>query len=142
MATLGERIKSLRQENGLTQEEFGKKFGVAKSTVSLYESGKSTPDDSLKVKIADHYDVSLDYLLGRTNDRHRPYHELGAKDIKEIDTLMKDLENQMDIGISFHGEPLDEQDREVLMQSIRTAIEINKQRAKEKYTPKKYRGDK
>ena len=41
MSTLANRIKELRTERGLTQEEFGKIFGIVKSTVSLYESGKS-----------------------------------------------------------------------------------------------------
>ncbi|MFP5521241.1 helix-turn-helix domain-containing protein [Peptococcus simiae] len=137
-----ERLKSLRREAGLTQADMARKMGITASAYGFWEQGRNEPDLKSATKLAEIFDVSTDYLLGRTNDRHRPYYELGTKDIKEIDALMKDLENQMDIGISFHGEPLDEQDREVLMQSIRTAIEINKQRAKEKYTPKKYRGDK
>lgn len=44
MANLSDRIKSLRLSADMTQEEFGKKFGIVKSTVSLYESGKSTPN--------------------------------------------------------------------------------------------------
>lgn len=61
------RIRELRKERGLTQEQLGKVLGVVKSTISLYESGKSTPDDEIKIKIADYFDVSLDYLLGRSN---------------------------------------------------------------------------
>lgn len=41
MANLSDRIKSLRLSAGMTQEEFGRKFGIVKSTVSLYESGKA-----------------------------------------------------------------------------------------------------
>lgn len=65
MSDLSRRIKSLRKSAGLTQEEFGNKFGIVKSTVSLYESGKSSPNDELKKKICDYFNVSLDYLLGR-----------------------------------------------------------------------------
>lgn len=50
MANLSDRIKSLRLSANMTQEEFGKKFGIVKSTVSLYESGKSTPNDETKNK--------------------------------------------------------------------------------------------
>ena len=139
--TLGERIKSLRLDSNLTQAELAKRLKIARSNISKYEKSQMTPSNELIVKMAEIFDVSTDYLLGRTSDRHRPYYELGAKDIKEIDTLVEDLESQMNAGVSFRGEPLDEQDREVLMQSIRTAIEINKQRAKEKYTPRKYRGE-
>lgn len=72
MSTLAKRIKELRQEKDLTQEQFGKLFGVVKSTVSLYESGKSTPDDELKKKIAKYFNVSLDYLMGFSDIRN-PY---------------------------------------------------------------------
>lgn len=67
MATLGERIRILREAAGMTQEEFGKLIGVVKSTVCLYESGKSTPNDQIKTRICQHFDVSLDYLLGLTD---------------------------------------------------------------------------
>lgn len=62
--SLSDRIKSLRLSADMTQEEFGKKFGIVKSTVSLYESGKSTPNDQIKKQICDYFHVSLDYLLG------------------------------------------------------------------------------
>lgn len=64
MAKLSDRIKSLRLSANMTQEEFGKKFGIVKSTVSLYESGKSTPNDETKKQICDYFHVSIDYLLG------------------------------------------------------------------------------
>ena len=64
MPSLSDRIKSLRLSVDMTQEEFGKKFGIVKSTVSLYESGKSTPNDQIKKQICDYFHVSLDYLLG------------------------------------------------------------------------------
>lgn len=69
MATLSSRIRSLRMERGLTQEEFGKVFGIVKSTVSLYESGKSVPNDQIKTEMCRYFDVSMDYLLGLTDDR-------------------------------------------------------------------------
>ena len=61
---LGNRIKQLRREHGLTQEEFGKKYNIKKSTVSQYESGISRPDDELKKRIASDFNVSIDWLLG------------------------------------------------------------------------------
>ena len=48
---LGQRLKQLRIENGLTQEEFGRPYDLRKSTVSQYESGASRPDDELKIRI-------------------------------------------------------------------------------------------
>lgn len=66
---LGNRIKILRLEANLTQEEFGKPYSLKKSTVSQYESGSSRPDDELKKRIALDYNVSLDWLMGLTDIR-------------------------------------------------------------------------
>lgn len=67
--TLGKRIKLLRTEKQMTQEEIGEVIGVTKYAVSLYESDKSTPNDDIKKKLADFFKVSLDYLMGRANTR-------------------------------------------------------------------------
>lgn len=68
MATLSQRIRSLRTDHGLTQEEFGTIFRIVKSTVSLYESGKSVPNDQIKTEMCRYFGVSMDYLLGLTDD--------------------------------------------------------------------------
>ena len=65
MTSISARIRLLRTNANLTQEEFGKIFGIVKSTVSLYESGKSCPNDQIKLKICEYFDVPTDYLLGR-----------------------------------------------------------------------------
>lgn len=67
---LGKRLKTLRTESGLTQEEFGFPYSLKKSTVSQYESGASRPDDELKKRIALDYNVSIDWLLGLTDIRN------------------------------------------------------------------------
>ena len=72
MATLSNRIRSLRQERGLTQDELGRLFGIVKSTVSLYENGKSVPNDQIKTEMCRYFNVSMDYLLGLTDERTAP----------------------------------------------------------------------
>lgn len=69
MPNLSDRIRELRRTSEMTQEEFGQKFGVVKSTVSLYENGKSTPNDEIKRKICEYFNVSLDYLHGLTDNK-------------------------------------------------------------------------
>jgi len=66
---LGKRLKVLRSELEITQEEFGKRYNLKKSTISQYESGVSRPDDELKTRIATDYNVSIDWLLGLTDIR-------------------------------------------------------------------------
>lgn len=65
---IGERLKKLRKEKKLTQLEFAKAIGVAESTMSLYENNKRQPDYVTLSKLADYYNVSVDYLLGRVNN--------------------------------------------------------------------------
>lgn len=67
---LGNRLKMLRLEAKLTQEEFGKPYSLKKSTISQYESGASRPDDELKKRIARDYNVSLDWMMGLTDVRN------------------------------------------------------------------------
>lgn len=69
MSILGERIRRLRLEIEKTQKEFGALFGVANSTVSLWESGDNQPDADMLTRIASHFRVSVDWLIGRTDDR-------------------------------------------------------------------------
>ena len=82
MNILGERIKLLRDEFDLTQEDLGKKFFVTKGTVSKWENGHRSPEGITLSKLADLFDVSVDYLLGRTNKR-QPHHLL-VEDIIRI----------------------------------------------------------
>ncbi len=68
MTVLGKRIRYLRQQANLTQVQLGKLLGCSSSTVSLYEGGQRSPDTTMLVRIADVFDVSVDYLLGRVSD--------------------------------------------------------------------------
>jgi transcriptional regulator with XRE-family HTH domain len=70
---IGERLKQLRKANSIKQEELAQIIGVQKSTVSLYELGKSDPSDKVKIEIAKHFHISLDYLLG-VIDEPVPYY--------------------------------------------------------------------
>lgn len=61
------RIRDLREDSDLTQKEVGKQLNMSQSQYQKYESGLVTPPISILMAIAEFYDVSLDYLLGRTN---------------------------------------------------------------------------
>lgn len=64
------RIRELRKEKNLTMKKLGECVGVAESTISLYETEKRQPDNEMLKKIADFFDVSIDYLLERTNEQN------------------------------------------------------------------------
>lgn len=67
--TLGNKLRQLRQERGLTTREVSKLFNVGKSTISNYETDYRKPDADMLKRLADFYEVTVDYLLGRTTDR-------------------------------------------------------------------------
>ena len=65
------RIRELRKERNLTMKRLGEAIGVAESTISLYENGKRQPDNDTLQKLADYFNVSVDYILGRTDDMNQ-----------------------------------------------------------------------
>lgn len=69
---LSKRLTFLRKELELTQEELSKKLNISRSAYSHYESGTHEPSLELLQIFADFYDVSTDFLLGRTFIR-KPY---------------------------------------------------------------------
>lgn len=68
MATFSERIKALRKEKGLTQEELGNIIGVKKYSIHSYENEKNCPEMKGLIGLADYFGVSIDYLVGRTDN--------------------------------------------------------------------------
>lgn len=62
-----ERIRDLREDEDLTQDQLVKRLGMHKTTYTNYEQGKHTVPLEFAVTLADFYGVSLDYLAGRTN---------------------------------------------------------------------------
>ncbi len=61
------RIKKLRESSNETQEELGKILNVSKATISKYENGTVEMSNDTLIKLANHFNVSTDYILGRTN---------------------------------------------------------------------------
>lgn len=62
-----ERIKSLRKERGLSQDQLAAMLGVSRSAVGMYETGKREPDFEICEAIADIFNVDMDYLIGRSS---------------------------------------------------------------------------
>lgn len=67
---MNKRLVSLRKEKGLSREELSIKLGVSYSTIAKYESGSREPDIEMIDKIANLFEVTTDYLLGRSDQPH------------------------------------------------------------------------
>ncbi len=66
---LGDRLKQLREEKKLTRDDLAGKLNVSYSAVSKYETNVRFPDKETLIRLADFFDVSIDYLLCRSNIR-------------------------------------------------------------------------
>lgn len=72
MAQFGELLAELRQDRKMTQEDLAKILYVTSGTISNYENGVHLPDIDKLLNLADFFDVTTDYLLGRCSSRLSP----------------------------------------------------------------------
>ena len=94
MATItGDRLRALRQELRLSQEEVAKKIGISRPAYVNYEQGKSRPVRKLK-ELAALFDVSIDYLLGQSAYRKSFTHGLLGKSEKLIENAQQSIADQ------------------------------------------------
>lgn len=68
MPMIGARLAELRNSKHLSQKAFGKLFNISAHTVSSYETERTEPSDALKVKMAEFFGVTVDYLVGASRE--------------------------------------------------------------------------
>ena len=88
---LNENIKNLRLSRNMNQVEFAKTMGVTKQCVSNWENDNVVPSVEMLCKIADFFDVSTDYLLGRSEKRVLEISGLTEEQIWHITYLIENL---------------------------------------------------
>lgn len=83
MARFGERLRQLRTEHELSQMELAKRLKTSKSSVNMYERCEREPSLEMLEKIADFFNVDLDYLLGKSDcsNRHALSNTLHSSDV-------------------------------------------------------------
>jgi transcriptional regulator with XRE-family HTH domain len=69
--TIKDRLKILRDEANITQEDLAKRLDVSKSAICNYEAGIRQPTPEIEESIADYFNVDLDYLRGRSDIKNR-----------------------------------------------------------------------
>ena len=71
MSKFSERLKLLRRETGLSQQDFAKQIRTSKSSINMYERGEREPGLETLEAIADYFNVDMDYLLGKSEHRSK-----------------------------------------------------------------------
>lgn len=95
----GTIIRTLRKERRISQTELAKAVNVSQATVTAWETSKAEPSSSALDALANYFNVSSDYILGRTNVRNP-----GSRD----------LDDAFDHAMSFGGLPITEHDKQAM----------------------------
>ena len=117
--SFGDRLKELRTEKQLTQEQLANTFNTGKASISHYESGKRFPDVHAIEKFAEFFQVSVDYLLGNSDVRKSDdleNVEMFKRKSKLFDKIAQDLEDR--------GEITDNMSPEEKYERIKEQIEL------------------
>lgn len=93
---LGETIRRLREEKGMTQKKFSQRIGIANSTVNLYETGERYPSLTTLVSISRVLGVSTDYLLGLDSNKSDTVDVSGLtpEEVHVIDMVVDTIRNR------------------------------------------------
>ncbi|WP_423348496.1 helix-turn-helix domain-containing protein [Lactiplantibacillus plantarum] len=131
------RIKELADTHKISISELERTLKLSNGSVSKW--AKSMPNSKYLTKVADYFDVSTDYLLGRTDKKH--YYDLTDKDNrdigKEVDRMLAGLETNAEV--NYYGEPMTDEDKERMRVAMTAALQAAQIEARKKFTPKKYR---
>ena len=90
---IGKFLKALREERGLSQVELAKQLDISASAIGMYEVNSREPSDDIKTKIAEYFDVSVDYLLGVSGVRNPNSAKHEDKEFAAFWEEYKDLED-------------------------------------------------
>lgn len=113
------RLKQLRKENNLTQEELAQKISKTRSTIAGYETERKEPDYETLVLLAKYFNVSLDYLMG-VSDVRNPY--INDKDLDEVDKFLLELKKEAE----KEGLEFDETSPQELIETYKLLKEFKK----------------
>lgn len=98
--TFGKRLRILRKNRNLTQKELADRFNVGESTIGMYERDEREPSFEFVKQLADFFNVTTDYLLGRTDDPNPPGSD---SDNEELGTLARINQLIKEYGIEQMG---------------------------------------
>ena len=81
---IGPRLKQLRREKRLSQEQLGMELNLSQATISSYETGDRIPDIGVINIICDYFNVSMDYLSGRCKTKQYPAQPLTEEETNHL----------------------------------------------------------
>lgn len=136
---LRKNIINFREERDWSQAELARRIKMNNTALNKIEKGTRKVSSAELEALASVFNVSTDYLLGNSDKKH--YYDLTDKEKNDIGMQAEKLMQGIESGhnLNFYGEPATEEQKSRLLIAVQTAMEMNKQEAKKKFTPKKYR---
>lgn len=119
MSNLGRRLKGAREKIRLTQQQVADKLGISNGTLSGYERNYRDPDTVTLNNLAALYEVSVDYLLGRTEDPKRVLKEQSRRLIDMIDLDLTDEEIMSKMDLYVDGQIVEEKEVRIFIDLVR-----------------------
>lgn len=113
--SLGKRLKSLREREGLSQKRAAEIFGLTNTQLSRYENDIHSPDPELLRKLSEYYHVSTDYILGVSDNPNSKGENFSTAfyDFENITEEEKEfLDEQLEIFRKFRKETLDKREKD------------------------------
>lgn len=136
-----EIFEKLCEKKGITPYRFCKDTGINSSTISTWKKNGSECSAKTAKAICDYFDVSMDYLMTGKDNLKEKAPELTEKDerdiAKDMESIRTKLLNGADGPLSYDGEPIPEEDAELLLGQIELMMRRLKPINKEKYNPNK-----
>lgn len=120
------RLKVLRKEKGYTQAELAKCINSSLSKIAMWETEKRDPVKEDLLVLSELFDVSIDYLLGKTDNRNIDTEK--NNDINKEKDFEEEFEKLINSNekMKFCGKPLDDEDMKFLRDSLRATLEYAK----------------
>lgn len=136
---LGDKIKKLRKSKNLTQTQLSEKIGIAQSTLGMIESNKRPAGRKTLLKLADFFNVTMDYLLSENENLSKENIKLSIKEQEKVDIEAQKILDEMSLAFSKNKDTLSEEDYFAIETALKSTLEAIKIKNKKKFTPKKYR---
>ncbi len=121
----GKRLKNLRKERDLTQQDIANVLGVGRATIAGYETKGKQPDYEKLNQLANYFNTSVDYLLGRTDvrnpeDKNKELEKLAHKEIETVEDALEIIKYQD--GLMLNGKILNDEDKMLLANALQLGM--------------------
>lgn len=132
----GQNLAKLRKEKNLSQYKLAELMNFSRGQIANYEQGSREPDFETLERFADFFEVSIDYLLGRSNEPRSNIDQL-----QEVNSYLdaQDMSKQLELfqiklksdeNLTFNGEPMSDEDKDSLLETMEFALRMLKKQKK------------